>query len=357
MSMSKHGSLSKKNSRLSRRDFLRLSSLGIAGILIPGNLLTRLDAPDETRRKDRLLGRVQLDGYPLHIAPKPDSEVIDELSFDSVYPITGITVCEDDSSPNRIWYELNARGYAHSRRIQPVRMQINAPASMIPKSGCLGEITLPFVDAYSSIDARRKILYRFYYGGTFWVLDRLVDDQASVWYELLDDRNYTKFYVPAYYVRLVPKTELSAISPDIPYEEKKLVVDLAKQSLTACVGEKVVSVMRISSGVRLKEGGFATPKGAYRTTRKRPCRHMFAPPSEIGTGFDLPGVPWVSYFTSDGVAFHGTYWHNDFGVPHSHGCINMTHQAAKWVYRWTTPHVPFDQYYYADNKGTRIIIQ
>jgi lipoprotein-anchoring transpeptidase ErfK/SrfK len=67
-------------------------------------------------------------------------------------------------------------------------------------------------------------------------------------------------------------------------------------------------------------------------------------------------VPWVSYFTSNGVAFHGTYWHNAFGVPHSHGCINMTPQAAKWVYRWTTPFVPPDQYYYGDGTGTRVMI-
>ncbi len=51
-------------------------------------------------------------------------------------------------------------------------------------------------------------------------------------------------------------------------------------------------------------------------------------PSGDYTGFDLPGVPWVSYFTSDGIALHGAYWHIDFGVPHSHGCVNMTPEAA-----------------------------
>ncbi|OQX62000.1 MAG: hypothetical protein B5M51_06740, partial [Anaerolinea sp. 4484_236] len=41
-----------------------------------------------------------------------------------------------------------------------------------------------------------------------------------------------------------------------------------------------------------------------------------------------------------GVAIHGTYWHNNFGYPMSHGCINMRNQDAKWLYRWTTP--PYD---------------
>jgi len=49
-------------------------------------------------------------------------------------------------------------------------------------------------------------------------------------------------------------------------------------------------------------------------------------------------VPWVSYIeSSTGVAIHGTYWHNNYGVTMSHGCINMLSEDSKWVYRWTTP--------------------
>jgi lipoprotein-anchoring transpeptidase ErfK/SrfK len=74
------------------------------------------------------------------------------------------------------------------------------------------------------------------------------------------------------------------------------------------------------------------------------------------SGFDLPGVPWVLYFTESGLSFHGTYWHNDFGHPRSHGCINISPQAAKWLYRWTTPVVqPGDPYAYR-SKGTKVEI-
>ncbi|MFU8827369.1 MAG: L,D-transpeptidase [Brevefilum sp.] len=342
---------------LSRRAFIKLCSTGLAGLLLPTHLLPRLDADAATRSRHQLLGRVQRDRYPLYASPDANAEVTAELKMDHLHKITGIKVADDDSSANRTWYQLDGSGYAHSRYIQPVRMQINSPALMIPEKGCLGEITIPYLDAYSSATPDRKRLYRFYYGSTFWVTNLITDEEDLAWYELLDDRNYTRFFIPAYGMRLVPKTELTALSPQVPYEEKKLVVDLASQTLTAYIGDKVIRVMRVSTGVRLPEGGFATPKGAYRTTRKRPCRHMYAPPSEFGTGFDLPGVPWVSYFTGDGVAFHGTYWHNDYGVPHSHGCINMTPQAAKWLYRWTTPTVPHDEYIHADNQGTRVIVQ
>jgi len=53
-----------------------------------------------------------------------------------------------------------------------------------------------------------------------------------------------------------------------------------------------------------------------------------------GNEFDLPGVPWVCYISWTGVSFHGTYWHNNYGTPQSHGCINLTPEAAKWIYRW-----------------------
>jgi hypothetical protein len=347
----------KLETSLSRREFIKFWGLGMAGLFFPANLLPRLDTTSIQRRSDRLLGRVQQDRYPLHEALSAGSEVIRELKLDSVYEITAVSICEDDSSANRTWYELDGKGYAHSGRIQPVRMQFNAPAPFIPATGRLGEITIPMVDAYSSIDEDRKVLYRLYYASTFWVTDRLTDEHGGAWYQLLDDRFHKKLYVPAYYVRLVPDKDLRPLSPRVPFEEKTLVVDLQKQSLVAYEGEKVVNVFRISSGARSEEGGFATPKGVFRTTSKRPCRHMFEPPSEFGTGYDLPGVPWISYFTGDGVGFHGTYWHNDFGVPNSHGCINMNPQAAKWVYRWTTPVVPPGEYFYSGHESTRVVVQ
>ena len=74
-------------------------------------------------------------------------------------------------------------------------------------------------------------------------------------------------------------------------------------------------------------------------------------------GFDFPGVPWVLYITESGISFHGTYWHNDYGTPHSHGCINMTPQAAKWLYRWTMPTVPPEKLLVYGHKGTKVEIK
>jgi hypothetical protein len=358
MSMSNKISLDILNETMDRRTFLQLCGMGLAGVALSRSPLPVSAAPEpELEVRDPLLGRVTLQGHKLYKEPDLSAEVLEEMDLDSLRPITGVTVSPDSSMPNRIWYELDGEGYAHSGRVQPVRERLNPENTSIPEDGCLGEVTVPFVDAYSSLEENRVILYRFYYSATFWVLDRIMDEKDNVWYELLDDRYYRAFYVPASDVRLVPDSELTAIHPDVPQEKKRIVVDLATQMVTAYEWEKVVFMARISSGIRFSEGGYATPKGYYRTTRKRPCRHMANAHSEYGSGFDLPGVPWVSYFTGGGVAFHGAYWHNNFGVPSSHGCINMTPQAAKWIYRWTTPTVPPENYYYSANYGTRVIVQ
>ena len=59
---------------------------------------------------------------------------------------------------------------------------------------------------------------------------------------------------------------------------------------------------------------------------------------EASGGFTLPGVPWTSFFRSPGgYALHGTYWHNNFGLQMSHGCVNMRNEDALFIFRWSTP--------------------
>jgi hypothetical protein len=348
---------SHKNSQniFNRRTFLKYLSLSAAGLFIPPDLLSGAEKLWSVDEKNLLFGRVTLPGHKLHLKPDPDSEILEEMDMDSVWRITGVRIEEGVRNP--IWFELDGSGYAHSRSIQPVKKLYNTPAMNIPEGGCLGEITVPYVDAYRSMASQGSVVYRLYYLSTFWVLSSKVDQEGVVWYQLLDDRNYGKFFIPAKHMRMVPESELTPITPQTLPENKSIIVDLTEQILTAYENDQPVFRTKISSGIRLLEGGFATPKGHYRIIRKRPCRHMANPPNAFGSGFDLPGVPWVSYFTSDGVGFHGTYWHNDFGIPHSHGCINMTSQTAKWLYRWTTPAVPAEEYFYSGMDGTRVLIQ
>jgi lipoprotein-anchoring transpeptidase ErfK/SrfK len=57
-------------------------------------------------------------------------------------------------------------------------------------------------------------------------------------------------------------------------------------------------------------------------------------------GWDLIGIAWTQLFVGEGVALHSTFWHNNFGEPMSHGCVNLRPQDAKWIFRWTRPPIP-----------------
>jgi len=59
----------------------------------------------------------------------------------------------------------------------------------------------------------------------------------------------------------------------------------------------------------------------------------------IGTGYDTAGISWTTLFDPGGAAIHSTFWHNAFGTPRSHGCINARPEDAKWIFRWGLPTV------------------
>jgi lipoprotein-anchoring transpeptidase ErfK/SrfK len=59
----------------------------------------------------------------------------------------------------------------------------------------------------------------------------------------------------------------------------------------------------------------------------------------VGEEFELKDIPYVQYF-EDGYALHAAYWHDDFGTPRSHGCINLSPEDARWLFGWTEPQLP-----------------
>ncbi|MCB0182798.1 MAG: LysM peptidoglycan-binding domain-containing protein [Caldilineaceae bacterium] len=111
-----------------------------------------------------------------------------------------------------------------------------------------------------------------------------------------------------------------------PVGRKRIVVDLSDQTLTAWYGDTIELYTNISSGTWANP----TVTGYYKIGSKYPQQRM------IGPGYDIPDVPWVMYFW-DGYAFHGAYWHNNFGVPMSHGCIHLRPGEASWLYNWAEP--------------------
>lgn len=322
----------------SRRDFIKNVSMGFLGACLPWQLTHALPY------RDLSLGRVTFDGIPLYEAADFSSKRIKRLYKNQVYAITQTIRSNDPSHHNKIWYMLDDIGYAHSAYIQEVKHNPQHDYIEIPESGRVGEITVPVVQSYYNIK-RMNRANKLNYAMMFWVKAVEVDESGICWYKLMDDQNYSTYYIPTRAMRIVPYEELQPVSPMVEPAEKWILVDIKNQRMDAYEGDQLVRSSKTATGMY-----DSTPRGWFTITRKRPCRHM------EGEGFDLPGVPWVSYIAGSGIAFHGVYWHNDLGIPHSHGCIHLPVKLAQWVYLWTVPHVPVDKYIFADDNGTRVQI-
>jgi hypothetical protein len=335
----------KEDQKLSRRDFLKLSGVGMLSTMLPTSGAVRELTQD-------LNGRVINPSIQAYDSPSHSGAPVRLYWKDAVLPISGATIGDLLPEHNRIWYQIRGIGYAHSGSIQPVRTVLNQPSLEIPRSGTLGEVTVPYTDAHEGPSRQEDVVYRYYYETTHWISGVVRGDQDQVWYQIVDDKwDERIYYVLAAHLRPVPADELRPISADVPLRAKRLLVDIRTQTLTAYEWDLPVFTTRVATGAEFSNGKFYTPTGRHMTFHKRPSRHM-ARGNLAANGFDLPGVPWVCYFTESGVAFHGTYWHNDYGRPRSHGCINLTPQSAKWIYRWTQPYVPPSEQRVYENFGT-----
>ncbi len=333
--------------RLTRRDFLRLLLLS-AGVVAwrwfpwpdEGNY-----APDD---EGVLQGRVTVDRIGIYAEPSLRSPRLGYLYRDMVVVFDEVLTSPHGPAHNPKWYRLG-HGFVYSAYIQPVRRQLNPVRTDIPAEGRPGQVTVPYTRSYRPRPKGRwQKLYRLYYESVHWVTAVRPGPDGQPWYCLYDDWMQIEYCAPAAHIRLIEPHELTPLSPDVPSHEKWITVDLDYQLLTAYEGDEVVLETKVSTGIpSLKSTNgipTKTPTGKFHIYLKTPYRHM-------GDGrltadpraYELLGVPWVSFFHKTGVAFHGTFWHDNFGHRMSHGCVNMRTDEALWLYRWSTPYVPWDR--------------
>lgn len=121
------------------------------------------------------------------------------------------------------------------------------------------------------------------------------------------------------------------LQTDLPDGQRRIEVDLSEQKLTAYQGDVPIMVTQVSTG---RQNGTdplvywtETVTGSYTIQRRYESARM------VGPGYNTPDVPYIQYFFR-GYAIHGAYWHNEFGMPVSHGCINMRVEEAKALFEW-----------------------
>jgi lipoprotein-anchoring transpeptidase ErfK/SrfK len=230
-----------------------------------------------------------------------------------------------------------------------VEVKFNNPRFNLRSSGQLFEVSVPYITSlHKSPSGAWQNSTRLYYESTHWATEVEPGPDGEPWYRLTSELWDVDYFVPGTQMRFVDDSELTPISPEVPPEQKRILVDIRNQTLTAFENNRGVLHTKISTGLPFLNPDpdgipTETPAGTFNIQVKLPSKHMGQ--GRLTDDLDdyvLLGVPWTSFFHPTGVALHGTYWHNNFGAQMSHGCVNMRNADAKWIYRWVTPHGPAD---------------
>ena len=325
--------------KFTRRDFLRLSTLGLASLAFrPTYNFGELAENDN-------LARVGTTSVSVYSQPDDESQIKFQRYRDEIINIYYEVISDKSPQYNPLWYRVWG-GYIHCAHLQRVHVKLNPVPEKLSEGLHLVEITVPYALSY----LQRKVgewtpLYRLYFGTVHWAVGMVEGPDGEPWYRIVDEliqNENLHYYIPAKHARLIPAEETSPISPDVNPDKKYIEVSLSAQELTAYEEGRVVLKTKISSGLDyqpLNEIPWNTPTGRFHVQTKMPSKHMGgAELTDDLEAYVLPGVPWVSFFEPEnGIAFHGTYWHQNYGMPMSHGCINMKTEEARWLYRWVTP--------------------
>lgn len=337
-------------SKFSRRDFLKLSGLTLGGLAFSPFL------PGLTDFDDSAVVRIATAQMPVRKQPTDESRIERTCYRDELIHVYGEVTAEEPYH-NPVWYRVWG-GYLHRGRLQRVKTLYQTPPSSIPEgTRLLAEVSVPYTTPYrySKMFGWQPMAPPLYYSSVHWV-EALEEgppmaDYHGPWYRIYDELDSNvPYYAPAIHLRIFPEDYLTPISPDVPHEQKLIELNLSTQMLYAYEYGNLVFQTNVSTGVpgRPREGELptTTPHGSFAIMDKVPSKHMgnsYFSSETTGNlladldNYVLPGVPWTLFFTTQGHAFHGTYWHENFGTPMSKGCVNMRNDEVNWLFRWARP--------------------
>lgn len=345
----------KNKFEITRREFLKLSGMSAGAVVfsplykLPGLLHTDFPQYDH-------LGRICVGKVDVRAKPSIDAASVGVLYQDAVVPwLREVVGAAPLGVVNRRWVET-PDGFIYAPSVQPVKNITSPVVSDLPTNsdgskGFWAEVSVPYVDIVManpparSPSVKNATQPRLYYSQVMWIDGIKTADDGRKLYQVNEKYGTLGdiFWAAAEAFRPITAEEIAPISPNV--EDKKVVVNVDFQTLSCYEGNTEVYYCLISSGGKWDAEGnvvdkWATPLGPHPIWRKLVSIHMIG--GTTGGGYDLPGIAWTSLFTPEGVAIHSTFWHNDFGMVRSHGCVNASPEDAKWIFRWTTPEVTYD---------------
>ncbi len=333
--------------KLTRREFIKLSALSLGSLAFRrGHFRDWLPEEDRVQLTPLKTVRVGIRQDEIRTEPSLEASIRDIRTRDELIRVYEEFVSPHGPAHNPRWYRV-VGGFMHTAHLPPVETHLNTPLDKIAEEGQVFKVTVPFTRSFRYTSHYGwEPLYRLYYQSNHWVTGIDEGPEGEPWYTITDDLLKIDYRVPAAHLRPIPPEDFEPISPEI--ENKRIKVSLKDQTVTCYENGEVVKLVSVSTGIPNlvpTSNGIPTetPRGRFNISIKTPVRHM-------GDGnltddihaYELPGVPWSTFFTETGVAFHGTYWHDNYGGRMSHGCVNMRNKDAHWLYRWTTPVDPHE---------------
>ncbi len=351
------------NSSFSRRDFLKLTSLGLGAMALnplKGTFNTAMPLA-KFPAGDRL-GRIAVtpNFYSTALRTQPDqnAQAIRNVQQDEIVvwqrEVVGTT---SSGGISRTWVQT-PDGFIYAPHVQPVRNVPNTPINSVPagKQGFWAEVTVPYVDLQLmnqpispgvkfTIQTNQPL--RLYYGQVVWIDQVGSQDGRTMLYRFNESPGHGYGYGDTFLAdgaafHVLTPDDVSPINPNVDPSTKTIQVDATSQhqTLSCLEGKNEVYFCRVSTGYGDR---FSTPTGQQAISWKIFSIHMAANTGS-DSGYDTMAVPWPIFFNQPaGAAIHGAFWHNDFGNRRSHGCVNVAIEDAKWIFRWTMPPLSLDQ--------------
>jgi hypothetical protein len=340
--------------KLSRRNFMKSSAILVGAAAFNQKKIQSQET--QSWPVGVPLGRNCTSGkINLRSRPSVDSEILKEVFEDTVIEWEREVIGQAPPGlVSRRWVQTPG-GYLYSPSVQPVENNPNIPLDSLPNNpsgpGMWVEVTVPYIDlVMDNPPARSPWLSsvqfpRLYFSQVTWVDQIRKDANGKVFYRLNEKYGNPGdiLWASADAFRFITPDEILPIHPEV--SDKRVIVDSNYQTLSCFEGNSEVYFCRVSTGAEFNAAGeavenWSTPPGPHPIFRKLVSIHMSGDAS--GAGWDTGGIGWACFFAQGGVAIHSTFWHNNFGVPVSHGCVNARAEDAKWVFRWTSPEVPYD---------------
>ncbi len=237
-----------------------------------------------------------------------------------------VTIYQEQSVSGAIWYRIGVGRWVHSGWVRIL------PAELAAQVAAVSGVSLPVgwvVSASLNVRARPGVspdnppIDEVLHNQRLDILESRTVDGAR-WYRIGQERWVLGQWVAA----ALPKARPGSIRAN----ERWVGVNLGQQTVVAYEGDTPVYAAMVATGLP------ATPtvQGVFRTWQRLASGKMSGGSAATGGYYYLEGVTWTCYFYS-GYALHTAYWHDAFGRPRSHGCVNLSPYDAWWIFQWSAP--------------------